>query len=54
MSDIYAPIRAKRLSIDWSKVHICGDRREPVNLPERRQVPTLGVGIRRQQGGKRG
>jgi hypothetical protein len=31
--DIYAAIKAKRESIDWSAVHVAGDRARPITLP---------------------
>jgi hypothetical protein len=34
-NDIYEPDRKKRLSIDWAKVHIRGDRSEPIHLSDR-------------------
>ena len=33
--DIYAAVRAKRARIDWSRLHIRGDRAEPVFMPDR-------------------
>jgi hypothetical protein len=35
--DIYAADKARIASIDWSRVHIAGDRRQPIDLPDTRK-----------------
>ncbi len=35
--DIYAADKALAASIDWAAVHIAGDRRAPVDLPDTRK-----------------
>lgn len=40
--DIYAADRARIAAIDWDEVHIRGDRRRPVDLPDR---PRRSIGL---------
>lgn len=35
--DIYAADKAKIAATDWAKVHVRGDRSEPIDLPDTRK-----------------
>lgn len=37
MIDIYAADKARIAATDWAKVHVRGDRSEPIDLPDTRK-----------------
>lgn len=48
--DIYAADKAKIAATDWAGLHVRSDRSRPIDIPDRRQRPVMGFGIRVEKG----